>query len=97
MTLMCCFFQFLWDSKRTKVSKTDVCKPYEDGGMNMLDILNFLSGMKFLWLLKVSSEEFSRKTVLLSIYPDLDNLMICGSEYANVLMVKIKKIFFGKM
>ena len=59
--------------------------------MNTLDVFKFLSAMKILWLRKISSEEFSQKTFLLSIYPDLDNLRIYGSEYANVLMVKIKK------
>ena len=85
------FFQFLWDSKRSKVSKSVECKPYEDGGMNTLDVFNFLSAMKILWLRKISCEEFSRKTFLLSVYPNLDNLRIYGSEYANILMVKIKK------
>ena len=88
------FFQFLWDSKRSKVSKSVVCKPCEDGGMNMLDVFKFLSAMKILWLRKISSEEFSRKTFLLSIYPDLGNLRIYGSEYANILMVKIKNPFW---
>ena len=94
-----CFFflQFLWDSKRSKVSKSVECKPYEDGGMNTLDVFKFLSAMKILWLRKISSEEFSQKTFLPSIYPDLDNFRIYGSEYANVLMVKIfKKILFGR-
>ena len=30
------FFKFLWDGKRSKINETVVCKPYEDGGMNML-------------------------------------------------------------
>ena len=36
------FFQFLWDSKRSKVSKSVVCKLCEDGGMNICQMfLNF--------------------------------------------------------
>ncbi len=50
--------------------------------------------MKIRWLRKISCAEFGRKTFSLSIYPDLDNLRINGSEYANILMVKMKNLFW---
>ena len=39
-------FSFLWDGKQSKIKKTVVCQPFEDGGLDMLDVYNFLSCMK---------------------------------------------------
>ena len=39
------FLKFLWDGK---INKTVVCKAYEDGGINTLNVFGFLSGMKII-------------------------------------------------
>ena len=30
----------------------------------------------------------------MAMYPELDNIKLCGSEYANVLMVKVKNPYW---
>ena len=32
------FFEFLWDKKRSKLKRTVAQAPYEDGGLQMIDI-----------------------------------------------------------
>ena len=49
------FLKLLWDSKKSKINKTVSCKPYEEGGMNMLDVFGILSAMKSIWLRKRSA------------------------------------------
>ena len=47
-------FQFLLDSKISKVQNNLVSKPCPDGGLNMLAIATFLFSMKIIWLQRIA-------------------------------------------
>ena len=85
--------QFLWDGKTSKINTVVSCKLYEEGEMNMLDVFGFLSAMNIIWLRKISSGDYYHNRLLMAMYPELDNIKLYGSEYANVLMVKVKNPF----
>ena len=87
-------FNFLWDGKPSKIKKTVVCQPFEDGGLDMLDVYNFLSCMKNIWLHRISVCDSIFKTIMINMYPELDTLKIHGSEYANILMTKLNNPFW---
>ena len=44
------FFSFIWDGKPDKVKRTTITKNYQDGGLNMIDVNNFISALKTTWL-----------------------------------------------
>ena len=90
------FFQFLWDSKRSRVKKYVVCKHYEDGGINMPDVFTLLASRKIIWLQR-KAEESSYSKFVKDIYPDLSTLGNYGGEYANILIILRIKITCGKM
>lgn len=87
------FFQFLWDGKRGRINKSVVCKPHEEGGLNMLNVYTFLSGMKIMWLKRICGDS-SLRDFITDMYPMFADLKKYGSEYANVLMVRVSNPFW---
>lgn len=51
--LNCLFFEFLWKSPVHKVKKSIVTQEYEKGGLNMINIENFIASMKISWVKKL--------------------------------------------
>ena len=86
-------FQFLWNGKQNKIKKSVVCKPYEDGGLRMIDVYSFLCSMKLTWLRRITAESHCREFVL-NMYPELGLLYKKGGEYANVIMQRINNPFW---
>ena len=87
------FFKFLWGGKKSPINQTVSCKPCE-GGNEYKNVFGFVSAMNIIWLRKISSGGFYHNRLLMAIYPALDDRKLYGSEYANVLMEKVKNPFW---
>lgn len=79
------FFQFLWNEKRSKIKKTVVCKPYEEGGLKMVNVYSFLATMKLSWLRRLKHNP-SVIDLVTKFCPPLLNLDRFGSEYVHVIL-----------
>ena len=79
--------------RRIKLKKTTVCKSYEEGGLNMVDIHSFLTSLKVSWLRRLMDSN-SANLVWSNLYPSLHNLQKFGSDYIQHCSSKIKNPFW---
>jgi len=86
-------YNYLWDGKNSKIKKSVVCKPYSEGGLQMLNIKTFITALKVSWLKKLRTEPDFRNLTL-NLYPTLENIDKFGCEYANVAMARINNSFW---
>ena len=89
-----CFYKFLWDGKKSKLSKAYVCGNYEEGGIRMLDVFSFLSALKIGWVKRVMHSDSDVKRILCYSCPEVTNLEIFGSEYVNIILRKCSNPFW---
>ena len=54
-------FKFLWDNKGDKIKRTEMIADYQDGGLKMLDIIEFNKALKITWILKYISDDCQTK------------------------------------
>ena len=89
-----CFYKFLWDGRRGKMSKTYICKNYEEGGIKMLDVDSFLSALKISWLKRIMFSNSLLTNILFCTCPEMASLNVFGSEFVNVLLRKCNNPFW---
>ena len=44
--LNCIMYHFIWDGKPEKLSRIQICKPYDQGGLRMIDLGCFIKALK---------------------------------------------------
>jgi hypothetical protein len=44
------FFNFIWNGKRDKIKRAVLIQPYEEGGLRMVNLANYIKGLKLTWL-----------------------------------------------
>ena len=49
-------FNFVWDSKEDKITRTEMIAEYRDGHLKMLDIIEFNKALTVTWILKYISD-----------------------------------------
>ena len=86
-------YDYLWDGKNSKIKKSVVCKPFIEGGLQMLDIKAFITSLKVSWLKKLRVDSDWRDFTL-NMFPDLINLDKRGCEFAYVLMERTTIVFW---
>ena len=58
-TIQKLFFNFLWDGKPDKIKRKQITKPYNQGGLNMVDLFPYIQSLKLSWtkrLLKATKQ-----------------------------------------
>jgi len=85
-------YDYLWDGKNSKIKKSVVCKPYNEGGLQMLDIKAFITSLKVSWLKKLRVDS-DWKDFTVNMFPDLINLDKRRCEFVNVLMERTTNVF----
>ena len=62
------FLNFLWSKKVSKVSKNDILKPQNAGGLAMVDIFSFWQSLKCSWLRRLlTSDAFWPKIIMIEL------------------------------
>ena len=53
--LMLLFYDFIWNGKKDKIKRKTLCKPLEEGGLNMIDVNVFIESLKLkvTWIRKL--------------------------------------------
>ena len=54
-------FKFLWGKKGDKMKRTEMIADFQDGGLKMLDIMEFNKALKISWILKYISDDCQSK------------------------------------
>ena len=49
-TLVTAFHKFIWNGKPDKIKRTCITKSYSAGGLNMIDLQNFMMASKLTWI-----------------------------------------------
>ena len=82
------FNNFLWDGKRSKLSKDTICAEYHEGGLKMLNVDAFLAAMKIKWLKRL--EETNESSFMRKLTKLMNDKLIClanrGGELSYELM-----------
>ena len=84
---------FLWANKRSKIKKSIIYKPYDEGGLNMPNVRHFLSSMKISWIKRLK-ENTSWKDFTIAMFPDFENIYNFGAEYATVVTKRLYNPFW---
>ena len=88
-----CIFNFIWDDKRDKVKRETLCKNYEEGGLNMLDIDAYISSLKTTWVRKILNIEGIWQNLLFQNIKK-DFLLKCGDDYIEKCISSTKNQFW---
>jgi hypothetical protein len=90
------FFEFIWNSKTPRVAKKDIIQSYEKGGLKMICIESFCKSLKITWIRRCFSDacQSSWKDLLISILPNVENIVIFGRQILNHLSKVCKNLFW---
>ena len=91
------FLNFIWDGKPDKVKRTSVTKNYQDGGLDMIDLNNFISALKTTWLRRMFMYS-NAPWVNLALYNlgPIDKLFKLGPENINRIVNRTTNKFWVK-
>ena len=79
--LMLLFYDFIWNGKKDKIKRKTLCKPLEEGGLNMIDVNVFIESLKVTWIRKLFKKDKCEWMALFKEdVPDLNLQKYCGSR-----------------
>lgn len=87
-------FSFIWNGKNDRIKRTTMYQPYEEGGFKMVNVKDFLSGLKITALKKILHDDGKITKILFTLCPSVKNVMVRGGEFANVLIEKLVNPFW---
>ena len=89
------FFKFIWGQKPDKIKRTQICKTYQKGGLNMIDINLYITSLKTTWIRRLLQSPICPWIDLFNdtIFPTR-NLSILGSSYPSSFCKNIKNLFW---
>ena len=87
-------FQFLWNGNHNKISKKHVCMNKEDGGLDMIDINDFIAKMKIGWMQRFVSN-VNLKLIVTAMYPCLEKITVTGNVYLSNCTTQLQNPFWS--
>ena len=86
------FYSFVWNSPSHRIKKDVITKPYEKGGLRMINISAYIASLKIFWIRQLI---FTDKGLDLFI-PNLDmiKLTTCGTDYVLEAKKTLKNAFW---
>ena len=73
-------YKFLWEGKTNRINKKQSCLSKENGGLNMVDVENYITCLKVSIYKKIINDN-DLKSVIYAMYPLLRNIELHGYEY----------------
>ena len=86
-------FNFLWNNGTAKIKKDIITKPYEDGGLDMINLLAYIKALKITWLRRILNSDGVWQNLLLHRIK-LYHLLQFGIEYVEKVLKDIKNKFW---
>lgn len=87
------FYNFIWQSKIEKIKRNTLNMRYEDGGLKMINIHNFMIALKTSWIKRLIFNESKWKYLFESV-TTTKKFISFGNDYTNLLMGKTKNLFW---
>ena len=88
-------FNFLWDGKPDKIKRKTARNKIEKGGIGMIDVESFNKALKLTWIRRLLKGETKWKSVTISLYPKIENIMKYGNDYIHQLHKSIENPFWS--
>ena len=87
-------FKFLWDNKPDKLKRNQFTLPTSKGGLNMINIEQFISSLMITWLRRLIKSENTpiNKFFNTTIFP-LTNVINLGYQYIEMQIPNIRNKF----
>ena len=74
-------FNFIWNSKIDKIKRKVITQNYTCGGLKMIDLDQYIKGLKSTWIRRILRDSHSNWKILLESCIDLEILLSVGSDY----------------
>ena len=87
-------FHFLWNSKVDRIKRKQITQNYEKGGLKMIDIDNYIKGLKCSWIKRLMNGNNPKWKQLLGYQTNIDKILFQGSAYRSVLLRDIRNPFW---
>ena len=83
------FVKFLWNDKPSKISFDTICQSFDNGGLNMVNIFEYLAMIKINCFKRyLYNEDVFNMTN--AMYPIMKDILVMGNDYFNVIMQTVK-------
>ena len=84
--------------KKDQIKRKTLCQAFEQGGLKMVNIHEYLSAMKINWLRQIfQPDNCLIKSVLFAVCPAFANIRGFGGEYANIVHRQIQNSFWAQV
>jgi hypothetical protein len=87
-----CFYNFIWDGP-LKIKHNILIKPYEEGGLNMIDIYSFEKSMKLTWIKKLALCTGKCFVLVYSLF-DVKKMLNMGNAYVQKIVKRLTNTFW---
>ena len=90
------FYKFIWKGKPDKIKRKTLTKGYLEGGLNMIEVTNFLTALKITWVRRIFSNSGSNWGILAKYYlGSINKMVLLGHNYSENLAKKITNGFWS--
>ena len=93
-SLKCILFNFLWNSKVEKIKRNVLYQKHEYGGVEMIDIEKYISGLKTTWIRRILTNDQSKWKLLLNTLVPLSDIISFGPQYLDDIIAHINNPFW---
>ena len=87
-------FHFSWNSKVDRIKRKQITQHYEKGGLKIINIDNYIKGLKCSWIKRLMNGNNPKWKQLLGYQNKNDKILFHGSEYIIVLLRDIRNPFW---
>ena len=88
-------YHFIWDGKPEKISRIQMCKPYDQGGLKMIDLECFIKALKVTWVRRLYMSQDSPWINLANLnIGEINKLLLLGPQWSYKQVDKIKNLFW---
>ena len=86
-------YKFLWDGKPNRLNKHLSCLKKENGGLDMVDVENYITCLKVSIFKKIINDN-DLKLVIFAMYPLLNKIETHGYEYINRIIDNLNNVYW---
>jgi hypothetical protein len=89
-------FEFVWNRKRDRISRSIAVKSISEGGLGIPNIRKYIAALKLSWVKKLSSSNHKWKSIICSVFPYAEKLQYLGSalpSHTNKINAFWKDVF----
>lgn len=92
--MQCLFFKFVWGNKPDKLRRKIMIQNYEDGGLKMVEVNNFIKSIKLTWIRRTIGSYKKYFIFLKELYPFTEKFLSFGSDYIDSNIQRIDNCFW---